>query len=149
MPSAAAREVMTAPPTLARDLLKATVTASTRSRTPACSDRAPAALAEHAEAVGLVDDQPRAVAGAEVGDLGQRRQLAGHRVDAVDDHDRAGPRVEPAQPLREAVEVVVPEADRRAPAGRRGRRAGWRATWASTSRTSPGPQTWTAARRWR
>ena len=37
MPSAAAREVITAPPTLARDLLKATVTASTRSSTPVCS----------------------------------------------------------------------------------------------------------------
>ena len=37
MPSAAAREVITAPPTLASDLLNATVTASTRSSTPVCS----------------------------------------------------------------------------------------------------------------
>ena len=60
MPSAAAREVITAPPTLASDLLKATVTASTRSSTPGLLGGAAAALAEHPQPVRLVDHQPGA-----------------------------------------------------------------------------------------
>ena len=51
--------------------------------------RAGAARAEHAERVGLVDHQARAVAAAELGDLGQRRDVALHREDAVDDDEDA------------------------------------------------------------
>ena len=45
--------------------------------------------AEHADAVRLVDHQPRAVALAELDDLGQRRDVALHREDAVDDDEDA------------------------------------------------------------
>jgi hypothetical protein len=75
-----------------------------------------AALAEHAQAVRLVDDQPGARRGAEIGQLGERRQLAGHRVHAVDDDHDAGARVDAGQPLAQVAEVVVAETDRRPPA---------------------------------
>ena len=48
-----------------------------------------AARAEHAERVGLVDHQPGAVTAAQLGDLGQRRDVALHREDAVDDDQDA------------------------------------------------------------
>ena len=48
-----------------------------------------AARAEHADAVRLVDHQPRAVALAEPADVTQRRDVALHREDAVDDHEHA------------------------------------------------------------
>ena len=118
MPSAAAREVITAPPTLASDLLKAIVTASTRSRTPACSAAPRPSRPQHAESVRLVDHEPGAEPVAERGDPGQGGELAGHRVDAVDDDHRAGPLLRPFQPRGERGEVVVPEPAHGAPAGR-------------------------------
>ena len=48
-----------------------------------------AARAEHAGAVRLVDHQPRAVGAAQLGDLRQRRDVALHREDAVDDDEHA------------------------------------------------------------
>src|SRR3954471_950453 len=48
--------------------------------------RAPAELAQHADPVGLVDHQAGAVRAAERGHVGQRREVALHREEAVDDH---------------------------------------------------------------
>ena len=118
MPSAAAREVITAPPTLARDLLNATVTASTRSRTPACST-APRPAAPSTPRPCASSTTSRAPNGSQsCGDLRQRRDLAGHRVDAVDDDDRPGARIERVEALAQRLQVVVPEAADGAPAGR-------------------------------
>ena len=48
-----------------------------------------AAGAQHAGAVGLVDHQARAVARAQLDDVGQRGDVALHREDAVDHHEHA------------------------------------------------------------
>ena len=69
-----------------------------------------AARAEHAEAVGLVDHQPRAVLLAERDDLRQRGDIALHRVDAVDhDEDAAAVLLRLRELLLEQVEPVVTE----------------------------------------
>ena len=74
-------------------------------------DRAAAALAEHAEAVGLVVEQERVgVLVAQLDELGQRRGVAAHRVDAVDDDALAGVGRELVEDLAEPVDVVVAEA---------------------------------------
>ena len=60
--------------------------------------------------MGLVDHQPRAVLLAERDDLGQRRDVALHRVDAVDhDEDAAAVLLRGLQPLLEQVQAVVAE----------------------------------------
>jgi hypothetical protein len=95
MPSAAARLVRIAPPMLAGLLLKASVTASTRCRTPLCST-APR------------PSRPSTPSGGR----------PGHGVHAVDDDHRGGLRVEPLGLRGERADVVVPEPDRGAGAGR-------------------------------
>ena len=75
-------------------------------------------LTENAQAMCLVDYQPGTEAVAEVGDLGQRSQLAGHRVDAVHHDHCARTRLEPFQSLGERGDVVVAESRHGAPAGR-------------------------------
>ena len=62
---------------------------STRSSTPEQLGGAGAARAEHARAVRLVDHQARSVAGAQLDDVHQRRDVALHREDTVDDHEHA------------------------------------------------------------
>ena len=48
-----------------------------------------AAPAQNAEGVGLIDHQARAELAAELDDLGQRRHVALHREDSIDDHEYA------------------------------------------------------------
>ena len=93
------------------------VTASTRSQHAGLLGGAAAVLAEHAEPVRLVDDEPGAEAVAERHDVGQRRQFAGHRVDAVDGDHHAGPVLEPLEALGQRHHVVVPEPADGGPAG--------------------------------
>jgi hypothetical protein len=70
--------------------------------------RAPAAaLAEHAEPVGVVHHQARAVAVLEFHDLGKRRQVALHREHAVDDDDLAFVGGGVLELLLQVVHVVV------------------------------------------
>ena len=105
------------PPQEASDFENVPIRRSTRSSTPSSSRGARAARAEHAGAVRLVDHQPRAVALAEVADLRQRRDVALHREDAVDDDEDAAAVARRAlERLLELVEAVVAE-----------RRAAWRA----------------------
>ena len=69
-----------------------------------------AARPEHAGAVRLVDHQPRAVALAQLADLAQRRDVALHREDAVDDDQHAAAVAARAlQGLLQFVQAVVPE----------------------------------------
>ena len=137
MPSAAAREVITAPPTLASDLLKAIVTASTRSRTPACSAAPRPSAPSTPSPCASSTDEPGAEPVAERGDPGERRELTGHGVDAVDDDHRAGPLLGPFQSRGERREVVVPEpAHGAAPAAAPA--CTLACACASTSNTSPG-----------
>ena len=77
------------PPQLASDFENVPMRRSTRSSTPSSSAGARAARAEHAGAVRLVDHEPRAEALAEVADRRQRRDVALHREDAVDDDEDA------------------------------------------------------------
>ena len=74
-----------------------------------------AARAEHAGAVRLVDHQARAVALAQLDDVHQRRDVALHREDAVDDDQHAA-----AVALRRA-----PAPARACPCGCGGRGASW------------------------
>jgi hypothetical protein len=77
--------------------------------------------------VRLVDHQPGREPVAEGGDRRQRRQLAGHGVDAVDDDHGAVPFLQPFQPRGEGGQVVVPEpADGAAAGGGAGVHAGVR-----------------------
>ena len=92
------------PPQLASDFENVPMRRSTRSSTPKCSDAPGAARAEHAGAVGLVDHQARAEALAQVADLGQRRDVALHREDAVDHDEDAAAVVGGA--LEHALELV-------------------------------------------
>jgi hypothetical protein len=117
MPSAADREVITAPPTLALDLLSAMVTTSSRSRTPACSAAPGPPSPSAPNPWASVDDQTCVVPVAEPGDPGESGGLAGHRIQAVKDDRCTGPFVERGQALGEGVEAVVPEAGHRGPAG--------------------------------
>ena len=75
-----------APPQDPSVLENVMVTRSTSCEDAVVLGRAATAGAEHAEAVGLVVEQERVrVAPAELDQLGQRRGVAAHRVDAVDD----------------------------------------------------------------
>ncbi len=83
---------------------------STRSSTPEQLTSACAAGTEHARAVGLVDHQPRTVAGAQLGDVNQWRDVALHREDAVDDHQHTAAVLLCAlQGALELVHAVMPE----------------------------------------
>ena len=83
-----------------------------------------AARAQHARAVSLVDHQPRAVALAELADVAQRRDVALHREDAVDDDQHAAAvGLRTVEHLLQLVEAVVAE-----------RRAAWRAESRQPSR---------------
>ena len=73
---------------------------------PGLGDRAAAARAQRAGAVRLVDHHARVVAAGELDDLGQRRDVAVHREDAVGDDQRAAA-VGLAQAPREVLDVAV------------------------------------------
>ena len=92
----------TKPPQEASDLEKVPMRRSTRSLDAEQLGGAGAARAEHAGAVGLVDHQARAVALAQLADLAQRRDVALHREDAVDDDQHAA-----AVVLRRAASIVL------------------------------------------
>ena len=77
------------PPQEASDLENVAIRRSTRSSTPSSSHVPAPRAPEHAERVGLVDHQPGAEARAQIGDLGQRRDVALHREHAVDDDEDA------------------------------------------------------------
>jgi hypothetical protein len=85
-----------------------------------------AARAEDAGAVGLVDHQPRAVGAAELGDARQRRDVALHGEDAVDDDEDAAARRAARSSALELVEAVVAEGAQLGPraGSRRGSRRG-------------------------
>ena len=98
------------PPHEASDFENVAIRRSTRSSTPSSSVGARAARAEDAERVRLVDHQARAVAVAELGDLGQRRHVALHREHAVDDHEHAAAVAgRLLERVLEAVDAVVAE----------------------------------------
>ena len=107
------------PPQEASDLEKVAMRRSTRSSTPS-SSQVPAPRAPSTpERVGLVDHQPRPVAGAQVADLGQRRHVAlggEHPVD--DDEDAAAVLDGPLQAALELVEPVVAEGAQLGPGDR-------------------------------
>ena len=65
-----------------------------------------AARAEDADAVRLVDHQPRAVLRAQVGDLAERRHVALHREDPVHHHEDAA--AVPGRALEHRLELVHP-----------------------------------------
>jgi CheY-like chemotaxis protein len=67
------------------------------------------ALADHAEAVGVVDVQQRVVLARQGGELGQPRRVAGHAVDAVHADQPGRAWGLPQQP-RQRLRVVVGEA---------------------------------------
>ena len=94
------------PPQLASDFEKVPIRRSTSSSTPKSSRGARAARAQHADAVGLVDHQPRAVGAAELGDAGHVADVALHRVDAVHDHQHAA--AVPGRPLEHLLELLEP-----------------------------------------
>ena len=64
-------------------------------------------LAEHADAVRVVEDHDRVVLPGERDDLGQPRQVALHREDAVGDHELPLPRVAGRELAAERLEVGV------------------------------------------
>ena len=73
-------------------------------------ERAPAAGAEHPEAVRLVVEQERVRCGPAQGDeLGERRGVAAHGVDAVDDHALRLVGGEAGEHAGEVLDVVVTE----------------------------------------
>ena len=78
------------PPQEASDLENVPMRRSTSSSTPSSSQAPRAARAEHADAVGLVDHQPRAVArGTAARSRGTSADVALHREHAVDHHQHA------------------------------------------------------------
>ena len=70
---------------------------------------AAALAAEHAEAVGVVHHGEAAVLLADLGQLGQARDVALHRVDALDDQQLGGVGVAGGEDIAEVVGAVVRE----------------------------------------
>ena len=67
------------------------VITSTSPSSPKCSATPRPVSPDHARAVRVVDDERRVVLADELDDLGQLREVALHREDAVRDHERALP----------------------------------------------------------
>ena len=85
-------------------------------------DRSASRLAEDADAVRVVDDDDRVVLARELDDLGQLREVALHREDAVRDDQLARVARSGREPVAQRAHVRVRVDDLRRPAARAGSR---------------------------